>query len=110
MPRYDYRCSCDNLFEVHQTLKDRRRKGFQCPACGGKQTQRIISKIMLGAIVGAGDTTSIIPTADGSDFRLKERTQKDQKKEIQRELEKREQQEISKGEVDPRFRLKFEVS
>jgi putative FmdB family regulatory protein len=41
MPRYDYRCSTDGVFELEQRMKDH-AKGI-CPTCGSECKQVVLS-------------------------------------------------------------------
>ena len=42
MPAYDYRCqSCRHVFEKTQRISE--PAGADCPACGGKECERLIS-------------------------------------------------------------------
>lgn len=110
MPLYDFKCEdCEKVFEVHQSVKRHTSKGKKCPVCGSKKTAQVVSGFRLGAIVGKGDTTSILLNDDGTPYRLTESTVKDQKKEIARKLMQKEEAKIANGEIDPNHRLNYEV-
>lgn len=50
MPFYDYKCEKCGVFEVQQSMSD--EKFTQCPQCGGKNLERLIS--LIGAVIFGG--------------------------------------------------------
>ena len=46
MPIYDYKCDCGEIFEVHQSINDKKlKKCTDVQDCnGGKRVHRLISK------------------------------------------------------------------
>lgn len=110
MALYDYKCVCGHTFEVWQSMHSKRRRGWTCPECKSKNTERLLSMAQVGAIVGSGDATTILTNSDGSPYRLKAGTAKGQKKEILQELNKREEAKIASGQINPKYRLNYEVN
>ena len=48
MPIYEYKCkSCDETFEMYRGLLDRDSK-VECPKCGSKNVERILSAFFGG--------------------------------------------------------------
>ena len=48
MPFYDFRCKqCGESFHVMATMAEKDQKLIPCPACGGKELDRIYDKMNL---------------------------------------------------------------
>jgi len=50
MPIFEYKCSCENVFEVLQLPGQ--EKEVRCPACGGVQLKKLISAPFIPSSVG----------------------------------------------------------
>jgi putative FmdB family regulatory protein len=48
MPIYEYRCSsCQNRVGIRMSFAEYGKKKVVCPACGGKDLQRVISRVRV---------------------------------------------------------------
>ena len=109
MPTYQHSCKTHGKFEDVRPIS-RSSELVACPKCGELCEQNFDGTTrMVGAIVGSGDTTSILKNADGSDYRLKERTKKDQRREILQELNRREEDKVRRGEIPEGLRRVYDI-
>lgn len=107
MPIYEYKCSnqkCKSWgksFETFQKMSDEPLK--KCPDCKKDKLFKCLSMPAAGAVVGAGDKTTVMNGDDGKPYRFKSGTKLGQKKELERELNRRQEQ------VPEKFRRVYNV-
>ena len=52
MPTYEYHCKeCDGRFEIVESLREHERRRARCPECGGRDVERVFSRI---GVAGGG--------------------------------------------------------
>ena len=78
-----------------------------CPTCGKRKCKKLLTapKTLPTSVkvVGSGDTTTVVNGDDGQPYRFKTGTEREQRQELQRELDRQE------ASVPERFRRKHDV-
>ena len=93
MPAYDHRCmECRKVFEDVRPMEEASKIPV-CPYCDCKDCPQVFTTASIGRVkvISAGDETTVILNDDHTPYRFKEGTEKGQKAELKRELERREE-------------------
>lgn len=106
MPTYDQQCpACEHIFAHVRPMAQCGNKQT-CPHCGDKGCRQVYLNASKGRVkvISAGDETTVILNDDNTPYRFKEGTEKGQKAELKRELERREEH------LPAKFRNTFNIT
>ena len=105
---YEHRCmKCRKAFDDVRPI-GQFAKLPPCPYCGEKGCPQIYSTTSIGRahvkVISAGDETTVVLNADHTPYRFKEGSEKGQKAELKRQLERQEEH------LPEKYRSRFNIT